>query len=72
VDENRNQPNRIYLNDGSARFTPGASFGTGNDKTRPVAAGDLDGDGDVDIVVGNDCEPNAVFFNSLRTPTRAK
>ena len=28
----------------------------------------VDGDGDTDIVMGNDCQPNHVFFNPLRGP----
>lgn len=67
-DERHDTPSRWYLNDGSGVFTPGPTFGTGSDNTRPIAAGDVDRDGDIDVVIGNDCQPNHVFFNSLRGP----
>lgn len=68
VDENRNEPSRVYVNDGKGHFTPGNPFGSGNDMTRPVAVGDLDADGDLDIVMGNDCRTNSVFYNDVRRP----
>jgi hypothetical protein len=66
VDENRDDPGRIYLNDGRGGFAAGPAFGKGNEKTRPIAVGDVDGDGDLDVAIGNDCEPNAVYINALR------
>lgn len=66
--ERRDNPSRVYLNDGKGRITGGTTFGFGNDDTRPIALGDVDGDGDPDIVMGNDCQPNHVFFNPLRGP----
>ncbi|HYJ89346.1 MAG TPA: VCBS repeat-containing protein [Pyrinomonadaceae bacterium] len=68
VQENGGEPSRVYVNDGTGRLVPGSQFGAGNDNTRPIALGDVDRDGDLDIVIGNDCQPNNVFFNSLRGP----
>lgn len=69
--EDRSVPSRVYINGGNGDLSPGSIFGTGIDDTRPIALGDVDGDGDLDIVMGNDCQPNYVFFNSLRS-TRSR
>ena len=39
-------------------------FGTSNDKTRSIATGDIDKDGDLDIVAGNTGAPNMIYFNN--------
>ena len=51
------EPNLFYLNDGSGRFNrldePVRTPVTGHQISRGVASGDIDGDGDVDLLVAN-------------------
>ncbi|NJN68058.1 MAG: hypothetical protein HC884_15785 [Chloroflexaceae bacterium] len=58
-------PNTLYLNDGSGSFSSddSRSFGTGTDLTTSVAAGDVNGDGALDLIVGNALEQNVVYIN---------
>lgn len=57
------QSDLIYLNDGTGHFGASHAFGPGSDSTRSVALGDLDGDGNLDIVIGNDQSQSAAYLN---------
>ncbi|MBI5852011.1 MAG: VCBS repeat-containing protein [Planctomycetes bacterium] len=52
---NPGQQNRLYLNDGAGRFSDATAtrMPVVNDVTTSVVFGDVDGDGDLDLVIGN-------------------
>jgi hypothetical protein len=54
-------PSKLWLNDGTGTFT-NSGQNIGNSRSRSVALGDLDGDGDLDAFVGND-GTDKVWFN---------
>lgn len=66
--------NRIYLNDGSGNFYAGPidcaaapaamrCFGPDSVSTASLAAGDMNSDGSLDLVVGNEDQSNVVYLN---------
>lgn len=64
---NNKEPNQVYRNDGIAQNgSPLLNLVWSSqevNETRSVAWGDYDGDGDPDLAVGNNGEPNLVYRN---------
>ncbi len=62
---NYRHPSRLYLNDGTGTFTDATAsrIPTHYDPTYAVALGDVDGDGDSDLVFGNDFRQNRLYLN---------
>jgi hypothetical protein len=64
-------PNQLYRNGGDGRFEDVSSRAgdvfTLSDVSRGAAFGDLDNDGDVDVVIGNDAGPVRLLLNQIGT-----
>ena len=61
---NLNGINRLYLGNNTGSFPSGANLSTDNNRSTYVNAGDVDGDGDIDLVVGNYFnQRNRVYIN---------
>ena len=57
------QANKVYLNQGGVLESTAAWVSADEDYTESVAWGDVDGDGDLDLAVGNYLAPNKVYLN---------
>lgn len=66
--ERRPAPNRLYRNDGDGTFTDVTTEvgGVGELPSWAAIASDFDGDGDLDLLVGNSEGPLQIFRNELR------
>ena len=63
-------PRTVWINNGQGRFQAGPSLSPNNSQS--LTAGDLDGDGDADIVFGNlnrQQRPLEIWFNQSNQST---
>lgn len=61
--QEQGKQNWLYFNDGTGNFPEKRALGTGADRTRALAVGDLNGDSYVDLVLGNYNQPHVLYYN---------
>jgi len=57
-------PSRVLLNAGDGTFPTSIDLPGGRAYTESIAAADVDGDGDLDVLLGNDGSPSRVLLNA--------
>ena len=55
--------NQVFFNDGRGIFTVSQPLDITSETSYATELADLDGDGDLDVAVGNDNAPNMLYFN---------
>jgi hypothetical protein len=55
-------PSRVYLGNGDGTFGAGSDLDAMNFDSRAVAAADLNGDGNIDLVIANYGSPNRIYL----------
>ncbi len=64
IDKSTGRLSRVFLNDGHGRFSDsGQNLGTPNCEAKEIAIGDLDNDGDIDLILGDYNDANYVYLN---------
>ncbi len=55
--------NRVRLNDGTGQFSVSGGLPTDTDDTKAIVLFDLEGDGDLDLMSGNDSQQDRIYVN---------
>ena len=57
------QTNKVFINNGSGKFTVAKALDNIEETSYATELADIDNDGDLDVIVGNDMAPNALYLN---------